>query len=350
MRKMLIKALSAASILAVSATADLPTSEIEFPRDFGGHLSNTAYDSLNIYEYWYYTGQLMSVDSTNFSYSCAVFAAEFPLPTGEVVTSHWAHMMVIDQDRSILYAGDAYFNNDNIRYSNEELDVNYNDQFILKGYFNNIEQVNCKVLDETTGKELELALFIHPTNEQILYPNGNGVIDIPGEGNGLLYSKTNQPTSGTVKIGTKTYSLNPVESPTWATHQWGDYFPVIGWDWFTVALDNGINGLVYLHADQDRNIIGGTVTLNMPDGTTRAFGTEDIIYEKFNYWTSPKYGYTYPLNYRITIPEVDLTLMIDAKFAEQEVNSMMDGIANVNAVYQGENIGGKGALNINFID
>ncbi len=73
------------------------------------------------------------------------------------------------------------------------------------------------------------------------------------------------------------------------------------------------------------------------------------MYDKSNYWTSPKYGDTYPLSYIITIPEVDLSLEINAKFAEQVQHSMFDGLANVKATYQGKAVTGNGAMNINLM-
>lgn len=350
MRKILLKTVSAAALIATSVYADLPSDEITFPRDFGGHLSNTSYENLNIFESWYYAGTLQAEDSTDLSYTCAVFGAEMPLPTGEVVNAHWAYMIVIDQDRSIVYNGNAGFDNSTVSYSNTELDLNYNDQVKLKSYFNYIEQVNCKVADQASGEELELSLYIHPTNEHLLYPNEIGVFEKPGEGNWRAYSKPNQPTSGTVTIGSKKYDINPGKSTTWATHMWGDNYPSVGWDWFTVTLENGLNAICYFHADSDRNIIDGSVTLNMPDGTSRSFGMDDIVYDKVNYWTSPKYGQTFPLNYSVTIPEMGLSMVIDAKFAEQEVSGMFDGIANVSATLNDEKLKGSGAININIME
>ncbi len=346
--KRMIKTLTMSALLATAVMADLPAEQIQFPRDLGGHLSNTSFDELTIFENWFYSGKLESIKGENLSYTCAVFGSEIEIPTGDIITVHWAYITVIDQDKSLLYVGNVSFNNDQVQYSNEKLDINYNDQFIIKGANNNIEQVNCTVADNETGKELALSLFLHPSDKQALLPNGNGMVDAPGEGNWRFYSKPNQPTSGAVTIGNKNYTIDPTESESFATHFWGDNFPSAGWDFFTVSLDNDISALCFLHADSDRNITDGSLTLSMPDGSTKVISMDDFTYEKFNYWTSPKYDQTFPLNYRISIPELDLTFNIDAKFAEQEVQGMFDGITNVTAEYEGTKVKGSGSMNINL--
>lgn len=340
----------AAAFLATSVCADLPETEVAFPRDLGSHLSNTAYDHLNIFEYWYYAGKLESVKEQDLSYSVAVFAAEFPTPTGETITQHWAHTIVIDQEKSLLYYGQSGFDPASVTLSDEKLDLNYNNQYILKNEDNGIEQIQCTAFDPENNTELSLSLFLHPS-EPVMLTNGDGVLDMPDGGNSIHFSKPDMATSGTVAIGDESYTINPVKSSSWISRQWGDFFPIEhGWDWFTVTLENEMNAMIFFHADKERNIVGGAVNISFPDGTQRSFSSDEIIYDRVNYWTSPKYGCTYPLNYIVTIPEIDLSFEIAAKFAEQEVDHMFDGIANVTGSFEGHSVNGAALMNINIIE
>lgn len=330
--------------LFLSVQADLPYHPIEFPRDGGGHFTNTPYESEQMLEWWYYNGKLESTDGEELSYECAIFQMKMPLPTGDVIIEHWSHLIVADQEKSLVYFNDANFTPETANVSNEKLDINYGDQFQLKretvaNSNHSINNLKCAVTG-VDGTPISVDLFMMPIADPLMV-NGTGQMDMPDGGNTYYYSETRAVTSGTVTIADKEYTINPAKSTSWMDHQWGDFFPMAhGWDWFSVRLENGLDALIFVHTATDGTPVGGQATLIMPDGSTRVVPFENMNYEPMNYWTSPLSGKTFALSHLISIPEIDLNLEVLARFAEQDIDGMWEGLCDVNATYRDEKVKG----------
>jgi predicted secreted hydrolase len=94
----------------------------------------------------------------------------------------------------------------------------------------------------------------------------------------------------------------------------------VGWDWFSIQLDNQAELMLYLMRRKD-----GTVdpyssgTLVSADGTIKHLALKDFRIEVLDRWKSPKSGANYPMRWKVTIPAEEIDLEILPAFSDQEL-------------------------------
>ena len=86
----------------------------------------------------------------------------------------------------------------------------------------------------------------------------------PTAGNAsYYYSLTRMSTEGTVRIGDKTFA---VHGTSWMDHEFSTSFlepGQLGWDWFAIQLDNGVDLMLY--------------RMRREDGTTDPFSSGSLV-------------------------------------------------------------------------
>jgi len=89
----------------------------------------------------------------------------------------------------------------------------------------------------------------------------------------------------------------------------GDEFD--GWDWFGIQFSDDRELMVYRLWDQDRRQTHHSIAaLVSPNGEVTQIDADQIALTPLDFWTSPRTGNVYPLNWRISIPEIDADLRI----------------------------------------
>ena len=94
----------------------------------------------------------------------------------------------------------------------------------------------------------------------------------------------------------------------------------VGWDWFGLHLDNGMDLMLYRIRRED-----GTVepvssgTLIEPDGRTTHLPFEAFVYSIRDTWTSRKSKTVYPSRWVIAVPDHGIELTITPTVADQEL-------------------------------
>lgn len=96
---------------------------------------------------------------------------------------------------------------------------------------------------------------------------------------------------------------------------------VVGWEWFGLQLSDGRELMLYGLRRTDGTLSGYSGgSLVAADGSTARLGRADIELEATRYWTSPRTRVRYPVSWRIAIPAAGLTLSIEPRVADQEIN------------------------------
>lgn len=140
-----------------------------------------------------------------------------------------------------------------------------------------------------------------------------------GKPNNLYYySFTQNSVQGKIKTGRGTEN---VRGQGWFDHQWGRDYRLLtgyGWNWFGLQLKDSRQLLLQ---EARSNIKGNTFSpmanLIEEDGLLRF--TEDVSFTEIKYWQSPKTGATYPVEWKICIPQFLMELQVTATFPEQEM-------------------------------
>jgi predicted secreted hydrolase len=92
----------------------------------------------------------------------------------------------------------------------------------------------------------------------------------------------------------------------------------VGWDWFSLQLDDGRDLMLYVLRDRDGGIDHASGTLVEPDGSARSLRDDDFRLEAVATWRSPASGTTYPSGWRLELPGEGLRLRVEPELADQE--------------------------------
>jgi predicted secreted hydrolase len=153
--------------------------------------------------------------------------------------------------------------------------------------------------------------------------HGDNGLSQKGEGEGrasYYYSLTRMETEGELTIDGK---REKVRGLTWMDHEFGSNQLAqdqVGWDWFSIQLDNQTELMLYLMRRKDGSVDPySSGTLVNSDGTTKHLALSDYRVEVLDRWKSPKSGANYPMKWKVAIPSEGIELQIDPEFSDQEL-------------------------------
>jgi predicted secreted hydrolase len=161
------------------------------------------------------------------------------------------------------------------------------------------------------------------------------------------YSLTRLETSGAVQVG---QAVHPVSGLSWMDHEWSTSSLAddqVGWDWFSIQLDDGSELMVFQLRKEDGSIDPfSSGTFIGPDGSTRHLGRDEFEIRVDDNWRSPRTGATYPARWTVSVPAaVDLTLEIEPYLADQELAvsyAYWEGAVRVEGERAGQAVQGNG--------
>jgi predicted secreted hydrolase len=114
-----------------------------------------------------------------------------------------------------------------------------------------------------------------------------------------------------------------VRGLSWMDHEFGSNQlgeDQLGWDWFSIQLENQSELMLYLMRRKDGSIdpySHGTVV--HADGTTRHLDLKAYQVDILARWQSPKSAADYPIQWKVLIPSEQIELEISPHFPEQEL-------------------------------
>jgi predicted secreted hydrolase len=323
----------------------LPGRTLSFPAD---HYSHPDFKT----EWWYYTGHLQAESGQRFGYQVTFFRFGMrdrqtdikdnpPLFT-ELYMAHFALSNVATRDflfRERINRGTG----DRAGAKTDRFFV-WNEDWTVKGDRNNHTIV---VNDRGTELRLELKSLKPP----VLH--GQNGYSQKGEGEGrasYYYSLTRMQTQGELILGGR---REKVRGLSWMDHEFGSNQlgeDQLGWDWFSIQLDNQSELMLYLMRRKDGSIDPHSHgTLIHADGTTRHLALKDYRIEVLARWKSSKSGAEYPMKWKVVIPFEQIELEIVPPFAEQELITnrstrvtYWEGAVQVNGTIGNKPVAGSG--------
>jgi len=342
----LVAALIAVFLLTSGFTYKLalPGRKITFPAD---HYSHPEFKT----EWWYYTGHLESDSGKRYGYQVTFFRfglrdrqkemTESPLFT-ELYMAHFALSDLAAKrftfseriERGI--AGKAGAATDRFRIWNGDWKIHGD------GKLHEI-RVNDR------GRQLRLGL--QPLKAAVLH--GRNGLSQKGEGEGrasYYYSFTRMQTEGELAVNGRS---EKVRGLTWMDHEFGSNQlreDQVGWDWFSIQLDNQTELMLYLMRRKDGSVDPySSGTLVGADGSTRNLSKQDYRIEVLERWKSPTSGAIYPMKWKVTVPSESIELEILPAFSEQELVTnrstrvtYWEGAVQIRGNARGKSIGGHG--------
>jgi predicted secreted hydrolase len=327
---------------AASFRLALPGYQFSFPRD---HYSHEEFRT----EWWYYTGHLRAASGGEYGYQLTFFRSA--LAEARANPSRWAarnlylaHFAISDVGRRrFTYAervsrerlGQAGAREDAFRVWNGDWEASGDGT-----------TQRLRARDGSLGLDLTLA----PVKPPVVH--GENGVSRKGEGRGHAshyYSLTRLESRGSLTLAGRELA---VSGQSWMDHEFGSTQlgpGQVGWDWFSLQLDDGTELMLYLirlaDGSADPHSAGTWVG---PQGAARHLGRSEFAVEVLDRWRSPRGGTLYPMRWRVSVPSLDLRLTVTPAFPEQELDTAKstqvvywEGAARVQGTTAGRPVEGR---------
>jgi predicted secreted hydrolase len=330
----------------------LPGRAFSFPQD---HFSHPEFKT----EWWYYSGHLYSQEKKSYGYQLTFFRTGLTRETKNqkskwtIQDLYFAHLAITDESKkkfeyrekisrgSLGEAGALPFKKD------ERAFRIWIEDWSVEGRGPEMQNHVLKGGDKKFGVELMLT----PEKNSVIH--GQNGISQKAEGEGYAshyYSIPRLKTEGKIFLQNKEV---PVQGITWMDHEFGssqlqEY--QVGWDWFSIQLDNRVELMFYQIRHKDGKIDPySSGTLIFPDGTYRHLLRNEFQIEVLDHWKSSKTRAVYPSRWRVKVPGHRIDLTISPTVKDQELITKestrviyWEGSVKVDGKYQGNPIKGMG--------
>jgi predicted secreted hydrolase len=286
-----------------------------FPRDHGPH---PAYET----EWWYYTGRLTAESGRSYGYQLTFFRRGIDAAGVRNNPSKWAlknvflaHFALTDEtEKTFAFAektnrpGGGAAGADAKRFK------------VWNGPWFAEEKDGVIVLSAVSG-DRSIMLRLKPSRAPVIHgPDG---VSRKGPGKtqtSHYYSWPRMETTGTLTIN---HRLETVKGLSWMDHEFGSgqlSGNQVGWDWFGLHLDNGMDLMLYRIRRADGTVEpASSGTLIEPDGRVTHLPIEAFTYSIRDGWTSPKTRTAYPSRWVIAVPDHGIELTVTPTVADQEL-------------------------------
>jgi predicted secreted hydrolase len=332
----------------------LPGRTFSFPQD---NFSHPEFKT----EWWYYSGHLQSQtqDKRSFGYQLTFFRTGLTRQTKNQKSKwsirdlYFAHLAITDESKnkfeylekisrgSLGEAGAFSYK------TGEKTFRIWIEDWSVEGKGPSMQNHFLKAGDRAFGMELML------TPEKTPVIHGQNGISQKGQGEGYAshyYSIPRLKTEGRIFLQTKEV---PVQGISWMDHEFGsaqlrEY--QVGWDWFSIQLDNRMELMFYQIRHKDGKIDPfSSGTLIFPDGTYQHLPEKEFQIEVLARWKSSKSEALYPSKWKITVPAHQMELTLSPTVKDQELITKestrvtyWEGSVKVEGKYQGAPINGLG--------
>lgn len=360
-------ALLLASLLLVSVTAGIALSSedgfqpvtgpcrLAFPADHGPHADYRT-------EWWYYTGNLSDAKGRRFGFQLTFFRVGLQAPHGR---RDWPQPPSAWRSDQMYLAHAALSDIDNGRHRKAETmarpvlslaGTEQRDGAVTIGVHDwqaVIRPAGHRLVAETDHFAIRLDL-------QTIKPpvmHGDAGYHRKGQEPGrasCYYSFTRLAATGTLTVEGLHHD---VRGSAWMDHEFGTaplQPGITGWDWFSLQLSDGTEVMLYLlrQADGTRNAASGG-TFVPASGAPHHLASDDVTVEPRDYWTSPRSGGRYPIQWRLRIPSLGLDLLLSADLKDQEMDTLdttgviyWEGSVNAAGTRDGEPLEGVGYVEL----
>ena len=315
-----VVALGAQDDRAIWQAAD-PGYRLAFPRDHASHPDHRI-------EWWYYTGNVETPRGRRFGYQLTFFRVGVdrrPInPSRWAVRDlHMAHLAVTDIAVGRHHVAER-LNRDGVGWagaSTETLHV-WNDGWSVR-------------LDDATGEGAHLLnaasddaglavdFRLEPERPPVLHGADGYSQKGAAAGNAShYYSLTRLRTTGRIVVDGEAFDVSGL---SWMDHEFGTSFlepAQVGWDWFSLQLDDGSDLMVYtMRRDDGAPDPRSSGTFVAPDGSITRLHADDYALVPGRRWTSPASGASYPVVWTIRVPPLGIELGVEATIDAQELET-----------------------------
>ena len=291
----------------------LPGYRYEFPRDYFNHPDFQT-------EWWYYTGNVRSVDGRRFGFELTFFrqGVNRDLPktqTWDVRDIYIAHLALSDLD------GHAYYHAERVNRAGPGVaGVSEQPARIWNGNWRIAWQGEEQKL-YAVNDQMEVRLRCDPEKPAVVHGENGVSQKAEGSGHASHYiSFTRLRTRGQLAIAGKTFDVSGL---AWMDHE---FFTrqlaanQIGWDWLSMQLDDKTELMLFRLRRKDGSVdpySAGTF-IDAHGASTHLRAADFTLQPLAEVWSSLATHASYPIRWSVSVPQLGIKVDVQTPLPPQE--------------------------------
>jgi predicted secreted hydrolase len=292
-----------------------PGYHFQFPRDYFNHPDYQT-------EWWYYSGNLTAHGGREFGFEVAFFRLGVSSPGArksvwQVNNIYMAHAALSDlEGKHFLYDERVNRAGPGIAGVSEREERVWNANWQVQ-WQSAIQQL------QAVTESFSIRLTFKPAKPLVLNGHNGLTPKTSGPGNASEYfSFTRLQTTGNIVMRGHGYQ---VTGSSWMDHEFSTTpkdSPLAGWDWLSIQLNNDTEIMLYRIRMKDGDISpDSSGTYTDARGHGHYLGIHDFTLIPGQTWTSAHSHGRYPIEWRVAIPSLQLSLQITTPLKDQELVS-----------------------------
>ena len=315
--------------------------EFQFPRDHGTHNDYRT-------EWWYYTGQLKTDSGRRYGFELTFFRVGVDAPES-AEPSRWdlsnlapAHFAITDvESRDFRY----YEKMNRMSAFTAGAAEGRLDVFNESWRATTLPDGSWRITANAGSDAIDLVLRSHKPPAI----NGENGISAKADAVGYAthyYSMTRLEASGTI-------NRQHCRGLVWMDHEFGSSMlreDQQGWDWFSIALDNDTELMLYQLRKRDGSAdVTSSGSLVASDGSVIHLRRDQMQIKPLARWKSPKTKGDYPMGWKILVPSFGIDVTLQPLMRDQELVTKgstgvtyWEGAVDVNGTFNRNAVSGQG--------
>ncbi len=302
------------SPLAAQYRTAVPGYRFEFPRDYFDHPDFQT-------EWWYYTGNLKSANGHRFGFELTFFRQAVSrdlaqISTWDVKDIYLTHLALSDLD------GQKFYHSERINRAGPGIaGVSASTARIWNGNW----QIQWQGSDQNLQaieKQFQLHLALHPEKPPVLH--GENGVSQKSEGAGhasYYFSLTRLAATGQLDLNGEKFQVSGL---AWMDHEFFTHQleqDQVGWDWLSLQLEEKTELMLFRIRRKDGSVdpFSAGTYVDAQGQSTHLRAADFALQPLDQRWTSPATHATYPIAWKISIPELDIELEARTPLASQEL-------------------------------
>ncbi len=322
-----------------------------FPADFGSHPQFKT-------EWWYLTGCLQTEQGEIYGYQATWFrqalVPKLPTRTSKLASRdiYLFHGTLTDVKRH-LFVHERVTSRGASTWAGSESGKL---KVFLLGRSLESQGATWRLKFKVKGRDLDLKLT--PECKPLLHGVQPGLSQkgpLPGQAS-YYASMPRIKTEGRLQLTPTGPSLK-VSGNTWYDQEFGSnqLAPAqVGWDWFSVALDDGTDLMLYnIRKDHGAIEPHSSGSIRLAGERKQHLTLKDYSIEVLDHWNSPHSSARYPAKWRLNIPSQNLELVVTPLCEDQELAAdnkssitYWEGLCGFEGQRKGKKISGKGYVEL----
>ena len=325
--------------------------DFQFPRD---HAAHPDYKT----EWWYYTGNLQSPDGRGYGYQLTFFrnslAPDVSSRSSEFASNqvYMAHFAVTDVSRKEYKSFERY-SRGSIGLAGAK--VEHSNYSVWLEDWSATQKTDKTIrlfaVNDAADPIIAIDLILTQTCKPVFHGNDGLSQKGPEVGNANhYYSLIGLESIGTVQINKERIN---VTGTSWMDHEFGTSSlseGIVGWDWFSIQLDNDVAlMLARLRFQDGTDWQGFQGSLIQPNQPTEKVSRSDFIVQQTSRWKSPKSGNIYPSGWVIKLDRFQMNIQVEPMMKDQEFEGNFkywEGAVRVKGTFKGKLVEGAGYVEL----